>query len=169
MLFREPWVIGEIQKKNPTLDFGVAMIPRWKAGEPHKTLLHFDSLTVSGKSKNQKLAWDWVMFATKPDNMVRLTQMSGWVAGRVGDVDWAPLVKQIPQYEVFVSPPKEQVFYLEPVLPPWDEIQTRVADALPGAYVDPALKDDPKKVADVIHRLATQTDQLLKEAGLYAA
>ncbi|MBV9812074.1 MAG: extracellular solute-binding protein [Acetobacteraceae bacterium] len=169
MLFREAWVIGEIQKKNPTLDYGVAMIPRWREGQPHKTLLHFDSLTVSGKSRNQKLAWDWVMFATQPAQMVKLTQMSGWVAARSGDMDWSPLIKQTPQYQVFVDPPKEMVYYLEPVLTPWDEIQTRVADQLPAAYVDPALKDDPKKVAELIHRLATQTDQLLREADLYGA
>ena len=167
MLLREAWVIGDIQKKNPSLDFGVAMIPRWKAGEPHKTLLHFDSLTVSGKSRNAKAAWEWVMFATQPAQMVKLTEISGWVAGRVGDVDWSPLLAKTPQYGPFASPPKEMVYYLEPVLPPWDEIQTRIADQLPAAYVDPALKDDPKKVADLIHKLAMQTDQLLKEAGVY--
>ena len=29
MLFREAWVIGEIQKKNPSLDYGVYPIPAW--------------------------------------------------------------------------------------------------------------------------------------------
>ena len=58
-------------------------------------------------------------------------------------------------------------FYVEPVLPPWDEIETRLADQLPAAYVDPSLKDDPAKVAATIKKWAEQTDGLLKEAGLY--
>ena len=33
MLFREAWVIGDIQSKNPKLDYGVAPIPAWKAGD----------------------------------------------------------------------------------------------------------------------------------------
>ena len=36
MLFREAWVIGEIQEKNPTLDYGVVPIPSWTAGEPEQ-------------------------------------------------------------------------------------------------------------------------------------
>ena len=74
---------------------------------------------------------------------------------------------KIPQFEVFVSTPKDVQFYIEPVLPPWDEIETRLADQLPSAYVDPALKDDPAKVAALVHKWADQTDGLLKEAGLY--
>ena len=31
MLFREAWVIGEIQEKSPTLEYGVAPIPSWTA------------------------------------------------------------------------------------------------------------------------------------------
>src|SRR6266404_6788887 len=39
MLFREAWVIGEIQGKNPSLDYGVAPIPKWNASSPNKMLL----------------------------------------------------------------------------------------------------------------------------------
>jgi hypothetical protein len=82
-------------------------------------------------------------------------------------VDWAPLLKEIPQYEAFVSPPKDVQFYLEPVLSSWNEIETKLADQLPGAYVDPSLKDNPQKLAELVKKWAAQTDSLLKEAGLY--
>ena len=121
---------------------------------------------VNGKSAGQAAAWDFLKFLTGPENMLRLTTMTGWVAARQ-DVDWKPLLQKIPQFEVFVSPPKSVVFYVEPVLPPWDEIETRLADQLPAAYVDPSLKDDPAKVAEMIHKWAAQTDDLLKEADLY--
>ena len=38
-------------------------------------------------------------------------------------------------------------YYVEPMLAPWDEIETQLADQLPAAYVDPALNDNPAKVA----------------------
>lgn len=166
MLFREAWVIGEIQAKNPSLDYGTAVIPAWTSGGPNKMLLQPWGIYVNGKSSNQDAAWDFLKFLTSPDNMLRLTTMTGWVAARQ-DVDWKPLLQKIPQFEVFVSQPKSVEFYVEPVLPPWDEIETRLADQLPAAYVDPSLKDDPAKVADMIHKWATQTDDILKEADLY--
>jgi multiple sugar transport system substrate-binding protein len=166
MLFREAWVIGEIQAKNPSLDYGTTVIPSWTQGGPTKMLLQPWGIYVNGKSANQAAAWDFLKFLTNPENMLQLTTMTGWVAARQ-DVDWKPLLQKIPQFEVFVSPPKSVEFYVEPVLPPWDEIETRLADQLPAAYVDPALKDDPAKVAELVHKWATQTDDLLKEADLY--
>ncbi len=166
MLFREAWVIGEIQKKNPTLDYGVYTIPAWTAGGKKKTLLQHDGLYVSAKSKNLAAAEDFMQFLTNKENSVQLTVMSGWVAARQ-DVDWTPLLQKIPQYQTFVSPPKELEFYPEPVMAAWNEIETKLADQLPGAYVDPSLKDNPQKVAEAIHKWATQTDAILKEADLY--
>ena len=65
--------------------------------------------------------------------------------------------------------PKEVEFYPEPLLTCWNEIESRLADQLPGAYVDASLKSDPKKLADTVHKWAVQTDQILKEADLYGA
>ncbi|MCX7378653.1 MAG: extracellular solute-binding protein [Alphaproteobacteria bacterium] len=166
MLFREAWVIGEIQKQNPTLDFDVAQIPAWTAGQPKKTLLQHNGLYVSGKSRNQAAAFAFMQFLTNPENSAMLTQTSGWVAARK-DVDWTGLVSRIPQYKGFVAPPADMQYYLEPVLGPWNEIQTRIADQLPAAFVDPTLNGNPTKVGETIKRWAAQTDALLKEAGLF--
>lgn len=166
MLMREAWVIGEIKNKAPTLDYGVSPIPAWMPGGVRKTLLQHNGLYVSGKSRNAPAANDFLLFLTTKENSVRLTQTSGWVAAR-SDVDWAPLLKEIPQYEAFVSPPKEIQFFLEPVLSSWNEIETKLADQLPGAYVDASLKDNPQKVAETVKKWAAQTDALLKEAGIY--
>src|SRR2546430_8786726 len=72
MLFREAWVIGEIQQKNPTLEYGVAPIPRWKAGGPYKMLVQPWGIYVNGKSGNKSAAWDFVKFLTNRENAVRL-------------------------------------------------------------------------------------------------
>src|SRR6185312_9630093 len=118
MLFREAWVIGQIQQNNPKLAHGVAQIPAWTAGGPFKTLLQHDGINVSGKSPHQKEAWDFVKFLTDDENSRTLTEISGWVAARQG-VNWQPLLDKIPQYEVFLKPPADQQFYLEPVLAAW--------------------------------------------------
>jgi ABC-type sugar transport system, periplasmic component len=166
MLFREAWVIGEIQAKNPTLDYGTVPIPSWTAGSQKKMLLQPWGIYVNGKSGQQDAAWDFLKFLTSQANQLLLTTMTGWVSARQ-DVDWKPLLDKIPQFEVFVATRRTFEFYVEPVLAPWDEIETRLADQLPAAYVDPALKDDPAKVAALVHKWAEQTDGLLKEAGLY--
>jgi multiple sugar transport system substrate-binding protein len=166
MFFREAWVIGEIQSKNPSLDYGTVPIPSWTAGSQKKMLLQPWGIYVNGKSSQQDAAWDFLKFQSNQANNLLLTTMTGWVAARQ-DVDWKPLLAKIPQFEVFVSTPKDVEFYVEPVLPPWDEIETRLADQLPAAYVDPSLKDDPAKVAATVKKWAEQTDSLLKEAGLY--
>jgi multiple sugar transport system substrate-binding protein len=166
MLFREAWVIGEIQKKNPTLEYGVAPIPRWRAGSPYKMLVQPWGIYVNGKSGNKRAAWDFLRFLTDRTNALRLTSMTGWVTERQ-DVDWKPLLKETPQFAVFVSPPKGVVYYVEPILSVWDEIETKLADRLTAAYVDPSLNNAPAKVAARIHEMAAETDEILKGGGLY--
>jgi multiple sugar transport system substrate-binding protein len=166
MLFREAWVIGDIKQKNPKLEYGVAPIPAWKAGGPYKMLVQPWAIYVNGKSSNKAASWDFLKFVTNPDNSVRLTTMTGWVSER-RDVDWKPLLTQTPQFEVFVSPPKGTVFYVEPILSVWDEIESKLADRLVPAYVDPALNGNPAKIADRVHEMAAETDAILKSGGLY--
>lgn len=166
MLFREAWVIGDIEKKSPSLEYGVAPIPSWTDGSPHKMLLQPWGIYVNGRSDDQEQAWDFLKFLTSAENGLRLTTMTGWLSERQ-DVDWAPLLQETPQFATFVSPPEDVEFYIEPVLSVWNEIESRMADKLAVAYVDPALADDPAKVAEAIKEMADQTDQLLEEAGLY--
>jgi multiple sugar transport system substrate-binding protein len=166
MLFREAWVIGEIQKKNPNLDYGVAPIPRWDAKSPYKMLVQPWAAYVSAKSKNKAACWEFLKFLTEPDNSRRITEMTGWGSNRQS-VDWKPLLSKIPQFEVFVSPPKDVLTFSDPVIPVFDELESRMADKLPGLYVDASLKDNPAKIAETIHQLAMQTDSILKQGGMY--
>jgi multiple sugar transport system substrate-binding protein len=168
MLFREAWVIGEIQEKAKNLDYGVAPIPKWTAASPYKMLLQPWLIYVNGKSGNKAASWDFLKFLTNRENSLRLTSMTGWVSERA-DVDWQPLLAKTPQFAVFVDPPKEMQYYVEPLLTPWDEIQSKMADKLTAAYIDPSLNGNPANLAAAVHAMAEQTDQLLKEADLYAA
>ncbi len=163
MLFREAWVIGEVKDKSPKLEYGVTPIPKWKRW---RMLLQPWGIYVSGTSKNKDVAWDFVKFLTNRDNALRLTTMTGWVSERQ-DVNWKPLLSTTPQFEPFVSPPKGLEFYVDPVLGVFDEIQTKMADRLTSAYVDASLKDNPTKIAEVVHRMAAEVDELLKGANIY--
>lgn len=166
MLFREAWVIGEIAKKNPGLDYGVVPIPRWAEGGPFKSIVQPWGIYVNGKSGKKPAAWDFIKFMTNVENAFLLTQMSGWSSRRNG-VDWTPLLSQTPQFEVFVKPPANVELFADPVLPVFDEIQTRIADRLPGLYTDTSLARDPAKVAEAVSGLAAIADRILKQANLY--
>ncbi|MBV8652004.1 MAG: extracellular solute-binding protein [Alphaproteobacteria bacterium] len=168
MLWREAWVIGTIQEKNPKLDYGVAPIPKWNASSPYRMLLQPWNIYVNGKSANKPAAWDLVKFIVNPENSLRLTTMTGWVSERQ-DVDWKPLLDKIPQFKTFVEPPKDMDYYVEPILTPRDEIESKMADKLTASYINPALNGNPGNVAAAVHEMAAQTDQILKDADLYSA
>src|SRR5262249_14245164 len=139
MLFREAWVIGQIQKSAPNLDYDVAPIPRWAAGKPLRALLNLNGINVSGKSKNKEAAWAFTKFLCTRESQRKMTDISGWGSSRQ-DVDWSPLVAKIPQYAGFLTPPKDLQYFALPVIPPLDEIETRLAEKLAGAYADASLK-----------------------------
>ncbi len=166
MLMRESWVIGDIQDKNPKLDYGVAPIPPWKAGGPRMMLLQPWAIYVNSQGDNKDAAWDFVKFMTSAQNGLRLTEMTGWIAPRT-DIDWKPLLAKTPQFQTFLSPPADIKYYVDPVLTAFDEIETKFADRLSASYVDPTLKGNPQAIAARVHEMAQQTDQILKDAKLY--
>jgi multiple sugar transport system substrate-binding protein len=166
ILWREAWVIGEVQEKNPKLEYGVVPIPKWNASSPYKMLLQPWNIYVNGKSSNKDASWDFLKFLTNKENSLRLTEMTGWVSERQ-DVDWKPLLDKTPQFAVFVEPPAGMDYYVEPIMVSWDEIESKLADRLVAAFPDPALNGNPAKVADAIKQMAAETDGLLKDAGIY--
>ena len=166
MLMRESWVIGDIHDKNPNLDYGVVPIPAWKAGGAHKMLLQPWAIYANTQGSNQAAAWDFIKFMTNPQNGMRLTEMTGWIAPRT-DIDWKPLLAKTPQFQTFLSPPADIQYYVDPVLTAFDEVETKFADRLSASYVDPSLKGNPQAIAARIHEMAQQTDQILKDAKVY--
>jgi multiple sugar transport system substrate-binding protein len=166
ILWREAWVIGEIQSKNPKLDYGVVPIPAWKAGMPRMMLLQPEGVYVNAQSSNKAAAYDFVKFLTNAQNGLRLTEMTGWLTPRQ-DIDWKSLLAKTPQFQAFVETPSDVKYYVEPVFTAFDEVESKMADRLTAAYVDPSLKGNPAAVAAKIHEMAVQTDQILKDAKQY--
>lgn len=165
MLIRESWVIGEAAQKNPKLDYGASPMPRDVKWD---TMAQPWGIYVNKTAQDQAVAWDFAKAATSKDAGLRQTKVSGWISPR-RDVDWAALTKEIPQYEVFVNPPKELGFYAYPQFGAFDEILTKMADRLTTAYLDSSLKGNPDGVAKTLKDMAGETDSLLKQANLYGA
>lgn len=163
MFLRESWVIGEIAQKNPKLEYGVAPMPKdikWD------TLTQPAGVYVSKISKNSALAWEFNKLLTNKENTLFQVTKTGWISPR-RDVDWASLVKEVPQYDVFVNPPKEMGYYAYPLFSAFDEVLTKMADRLVAAYLDKSLLDNPDGIAKTIKAMADETDTILKQAGIY--
>ena len=116
------WVIGEIQSKNPKLDYGVVPIPAWRAGMPRMMLLQPEGVYVNGQSSNKAAAYEFVKFLTNAANGLRLTEMTGWLTPRQ-DIDWKALLAKTPQFQAFVETPSDIKYYVEPVFTAFDEVE----------------------------------------------
>jgi multiple sugar transport system substrate-binding protein len=95
-----------------------------------------------------------------------LVLMTGWTSMRE-DVDWAPVLKDTPQYKPFLVWDKGRGLYAEPAIPVWDELESKLADRLVTAFADKSLLDNPSGISKAIKDMAAQSDDLLKKAGVY--
>ena len=163
MLLRESWVIGDIAKNSPNLNYGVAPMPRDVRWD---TLTQPNGVYVSKSSKNASLAWDYVQLLTSKENTVTQVKETGWVSPRQ-DADMSAITSTTPQYGVFVNPPSDLGYYAYPTLTCYDEIMTKMADKLTAAYLDKTLLDNPDGIAKAMKAMADETDSILKENGIY--
>ena len=162
MFLRESWVIGEIKSKNPNLEYGVVPMPGAKRSDidtqPQALYMSKDG----AKSQNVR---DFVKFITNEQAASKLVELSGWIPVR--KFDSAALVKEIPQYNVFVNPPAGHGFYADVVIPCFDEIQTKVADKLTEDYLNKKLLDNPDGIKKAMHDIAELVDSILKRNNAY--
>ena len=163
MFMRESWVIGEVKSKNPKLDYGVVPMPGWKR---HDTLAQPWSVYMSMEGSKSKDVRDFLKFLTSEEAAPKLIELSGWIPERV-KFNSEALVKENPQYQIFVNPPKNVGFYADPVLPCFDEIQTKVADKLVEIYLNSKLVDNPQGIKNAAKEIGDLVDSILKRNGAY--
>ena len=162
MFLRESWVIGEVKSKNPNLNYGVAPMPGWRR---HDTLSQPWAIYMSSEGAKSKEVVEFMKFLTSTQAAPQLIELSGWIPER--NFDSASLVKETPQYEFFVNPPKEIGFYADPVIPAFDEIQTKIADELMEAFLNKKLVDNPKGIEKTVRKMANMIDSILKRYKAY--
>jgi len=69
MMFNYSYHIPTIRAKAPKLDFGVAPVPQIKGSGEDVNFANYWGLTVSRKSPNKPIAWDFIMFASQKENV----------------------------------------------------------------------------------------------------
>lgn len=164
MFTRESWVVGYMQKSAPKVEFDTAPLPKNKRGGTICNLVNF---YVTKNCKNPKEAWNFAQFMLKPEYQKLLLSKIGWFPCRT-DVDYEPIYKATPQYRAFMELPKGYKLYTVPPIACFDEIETKMAEKLSAAFMDSSLVNNPKKIAKVIKTAAKETDQILKDNGVYA-
>ena len=64
MMFGYSYMVPQIQKRNPALKFGIAMMPQIKGADVELTIANYWPLVVSVNSKNTDEAWKFLKFAS---------------------------------------------------------------------------------------------------------
>lgn len=163
MFFRESWVVGDTAKKAPNLKYDTAFVPadtRWGR------ITNFQNLYVTRSSKNPEIAWDFIQFLVNDANQKWMFDNVGWLPTRM-DVDFTDILNRKPQMKAFVESPKGYEEYGYIPMPAFDEIMTKLAERLVMAFLDESLAGKDAAIAKVISDAATETNAILRKAGLY--
>ena len=160
MFVRESWVIGDIAKKAPNLKYATAPLPKG-------TLMVPVDLYVTAKGPKSQMAWDYVMKASEPANLVWLAENTAWVPNRKG-VDYSGVTAKVPQLAAFVAPPKDYGYFTAAGISPASEILTRLAARLEKAYTDASLAGNDAAIDSLLKSASEETDRILAREGLLA-
>jgi len=159
MFARETWVIGDIKTKAPNLEYFTAPMP----GDSNIAITEDFSVTSSVKKENTEEVWNFIRFMMKAENHKQMTAMSGWQPGRL-DLDMKDFFKENPQYEAFFT--KYKNVNTTPMVPEFDEIETKFADSLANkGYTDKSFVDNTDKMKAFLKECAVETNRILKENG----
>lgn len=154
---RESWVIGDIAKKAPSLDYDTAPMP-----SANVVITRNFYVTSSAKGDKANVAWDFVRYMMKPENHKQMIESSGWMPARE-DLDLEDLFTRYPQYRSFMT---EQTLDTYPAIPEFDEILTKFADRLANqGFTDPSFVDNPDKMKAFLAAAAKESNDILKKNG----
>lgn len=164
MFFRESNVIGTLAKQAPNLEYDTAPVPkdmRW--GRITNPVF----LYVTRGSKNADVAWDFALFMVKPEMQAWMLDNVGWFPVRQ-DIDLTASLNKKPPFKAFVMKDPGYDEYGYPVIGPFDEVATKLAERLVTAFANKSLLDNPAGIAKVLDDAAKETNDILKKAGLLA-
>jgi multiple sugar transport system substrate-binding protein len=151
-------VIGDIKQKAPNLQYATAPMPG-------ANLIVEKDFYVTNAAKGDKAAaaWDFINFVMKPDNHKQQLVMNGWNVARE-DLKLDDFFKEIPQFKSFFN--KYDKLEVYPLIPEFDEIQTKFADRLATkGFTDPSFVDNPDKMKAFLAEAAKESNDILKKNG----
>lgn len=166
MFVREAWVVGYMQDHAPDVRYGVAQLPRHSSSGGRAT---YDAVYVSAFSKHVDLAWEYAMMFVQPKYQKFMLTSVGWIPSNQ-IADYSDIVQEIPQYKAFLENPNWADYHelSDFGIAPEAEIFTKLAERLTGAYQNKDLVNDDAAMWQFLHAAAAETNQILKEEGLYA-
>jgi multiple sugar transport system substrate-binding protein len=163
MYARESSAIGTFAKNYPNLKYGAVPMPK---GVRWGDLANGENLYVTKSCKYPLVAWDFVKFLQTDTWLQELLSVSGWLPQRV-DADLKALIAKEPRLQPFLfSDPSYQLF-VYPMLPEFNEIETKMADKLANLYLQANLATDQAALKKAIADMAQETDDILKREGHY--
>ena len=165
MLMREAWVVGHMKEHAPKVDYDTNILPLVSKYNLRSGLGQSYCLYVTKASKNLDIAWDFIKFIENPKYLKYMYLNVGWVPTRK-DVSYEYVYKQVPQLRNFTYKDYNNVQLYDPMICT-DDIYTKLAERFMAAYRRSDLLDNPRGIARVIADAAEETDNILKEAGLY--
>ncbi|MEG1524420.1 MAG: extracellular solute-binding protein [Clostridia bacterium] len=159
MFMREHWVIPDIAKNAPNLNYGV--FPLWKAG-----LIQTNNWYVlSGEKDTVKAAaaWDFIMFMLEPENQALQAKLNGWFSAR-NNVTVEGVAPEV--IAAFSLEGKD--VYTYPPLPCNDELQTKLAEKLSTVgWMTPKFYGDDEAIMNFLKECEAESIAILKENGVY--
>lgn len=161
MFARESWVIGDIAKNAPTLNYGTVPMPTTSLHSP-------EGMFVASSSKHQQTAWDFLRFLEELPQQQSIATISGWVPARV-NLDYSALIQKQPAWDAFLDkdPNYQAGYQTDYPLPEWDEIETKLADHLVATYTDKSLVDNPAGAMQKLKQFADESNSILKAHNDY--
>lgn len=160
MFIRESWVIGDIAKKAPDLNYATAPLPRGSIALP-------TNLYVAGEEDSAAIGWEFAKAANSPENLVWLLDNVGWLPNRIG-VDYSSVTSKQPAFAAFVDYPADYEFFTLPAIGPIEEILTRVAAQLVVAFGDASMVTDDAKIDAFLKNASDEVNTILDREGLLA-
>src|SRR5690554_1606762 len=165
MFVREFWPIPYSKENAPDLNYGTALIPGKVEGKSG-TVYSTESAFVPKSSNNKETAWEFIMFFNDDKYVKMMFEEIGWPAPRI-DMDFSDIFAREPAYAVANERPEGYIYSTYPPLTAADEIWTKFGERLEAAFRDPSLVDNPEGIKKVLDDAAKETNDILKEHGLY--
>ncbi len=162
MFQRETWVIGDMAKKAPDINYGTMPMPkdaRWG------TLRNPMGFWVTKSAKDPDLAYEFALFMVQPQYQQLLLDTVGWLPSRQ-DVDFSAILEKKPAFKAFLVNDPEYKFYRYPPIGVFDEIQTKYSERLVNAYLDPSLANDPAAIKALLDEANAEGNAILKREKL---
>ncbi len=160
------WLLQQIKKNNPNLDFGVALMPRpsRETGYP-ASFAGGEFLAINSKSKHPQEAMKFVRYMTNLENALVLCKAIGSPSPSDALAPLDPYYSNDPHLSLF----QEQLNFSRtpPVTPQWvyieEEIEKAVEQAMYGKKTPKAALDEAKEKIDKLLAKTAKTPDKAKD------